>query len=88
MESPLGQWVDGVLRKTFSINGADTTTVRNRMMGGKVPTEKLVEALETPSILVPLLNGDNNQHCHDENMRLGHYFNGVRTLPGLLRTAY
>ncbi len=88
MESPLGQWVDGVLRKTFSVNGAEATTVRIRMMGGSVPTDKLVDALETPFVIVPLVNGDNNQHSHDENMRLGHYFDGVRTLLGLLRTAY
>lgn len=88
MESPLGQWVDGVLRKTFSVNGTDAATVRIRMMGGSVPTDKLVEALDTPFVIVPLVNGDNNQHSHDENLRLGHYFDGVRTFIGLIRTAY
>ena len=88
MESPLGQWVDGVPRKTFSVTGAKATTVRIRMMGGSVPTDKFVDALETPFVIVPLVNGDNNQHSHDKNMRLGHYFEGVRTLLGLLRTAY
>ena len=88
MESPLGQWVDGVPRKTFSVTGAEATTVRIRMMGGSVPTDKFVDALETPFVIVPLVNGDNNQHSHDKNMRLGHYFEGVRTLLSLLRTAY
>jgi hypothetical protein len=37
---------------------------------------------------VPLVNGDNNQHAFDENMRIGHYVEGVRAITGLLRTPY
>mgnify|MGYP001287822467 FL=1 len=88
LESPLGQWVDGVLRKTHGANGVDSATVRIRMMGGSVPTDKLVEALDVPFVIVPLVNGDNNQHSFDENLRLGHYFDGVRTFVGLLRTKF
>jgi hypothetical protein len=31
---------------------------------------------------------DNNQHTFDENMRVGHYVEGVRTAMGLLTTPY
>jgi len=31
---------------------------------------------------------DNNQHTFDENMRVGHYAEGIRTAMGLLRTPY
>ena len=88
LDSPLGRWADGVLRKTFAANGADAATVRIRMMGGSVPTDKLVEALDIPFVIVPLVNGDNNQHSFDENLRIGHYFDGVRAFTGLLRTAF
>ena len=28
-------------------------------------------------MIVPLVNGDNNQHTFDENMRVGHYVEGI-----------
>ena len=46
------------------------------MMGGSVPTDSLVEILGAPFVIVPLINGDNNQHTFDENMRLGYYVEG------------
>jgi acetylornithine deacetylase/succinyl-diaminopimelate desuccinylase-like protein len=58
------------------------------MMGGSVPTDSLVEILGAPFVIVPLVNGDNNQHTFDENMRIGHYVEGIRTITGLLRSPY
>jgi hypothetical protein len=46
--------------------------VRIRMMGGSVPTDKLVDALGVPFIIVPMVSNDNNQHSFDENLRIGH----------------
>jgi len=84
LESPLGKWAYDSLVKTSP--GANP--VRIRMMGGSVPTDSLVEILGAPFVIVPLVNGDNNQHTFDENMRVGHYVEGVRTAMGLLRTPY
>jgi len=56
------------------------------MMGGSVPTDKLVDALATPFVLIPLVNNDNNQHSFDENLRIGHFFDGTRAFIGLVRT--
>lgn len=81
LESPLGKWAYDSLQKT-SESGAP---VRRRMMGGSVPTDSLVEILGAPFVIVPLVNGDNNQHTFDENMRVGHYVEGVRTIVGMLR---
>jgi acetylornithine deacetylase/succinyl-diaminopimelate desuccinylase-like protein len=53
-----------------------------------VPTDKLVEALGMPFVIIPLVNADNNQHSFDENVRIGHYLDGVKTFLGLLQTAY
>lgn len=33
---------------------------------------------------MPLVNADNNQHSFNENMRLGNYFDGVRSLVHIL----
>jgi acetylornithine deacetylase/succinyl-diaminopimelate desuccinylase-like protein len=57
-------------------------------MGTSVPTDGLVETLGAAFVIDPLVNGDNNQHTFDENMRVGHYVNGVRTILGLLRSPY
>jgi acetylornithine deacetylase/succinyl-diaminopimelate desuccinylase-like protein len=57
-------------------------------MGGGLPTDKLVEALELPFVTVPLVDGDNNQHSFDENIRVGHYLAGIRAFTGLLRSPY
>lgn len=84
LDSPLGKWVYQSLKNT---NRSDEP-VRIRMMGGSVPTDSLVEVLGAPFVIVPLVNGDNNQHTFDENMRIGHYVEGVRTIFGLLRSPY
>jgi acetylornithine deacetylase/succinyl-diaminopimelate desuccinylase-like protein len=84
LESPLGKWAYDALVKASP--GANP--VRIRMMGGSVPTDSLVEILGAPFVIVPLVNGDNNQHTFDENMRVGHYVEGIRTAIGLLRTPY
>jgi len=81
LDSPLGQWAYESLKKT-SQSGEP---VRIRMMGGSVPTDSLVEILGAPFLIVPLVNGDNNQHTFDENLRLGHYVDGVRTIVGMLQ---
>lgn len=81
MDSPQGGWAYGALREA-----AGDEPVRIRMMGGSVPTDSLVNALGVPFLIVPLVNGDNNQHSFDENMRVGHYLGGARTLLTLLRT--
>ena len=84
LESPLGKWVYTSLQQT-SQSGQP---VRIRMMGGSVPTDSLVEVLGAPFIIVPLVNGDNNQHTFDENMRIGHYIDGIRAIAGMLRSPY
>jgi acetylornithine deacetylase/succinyl-diaminopimelate desuccinylase-like protein len=84
LDSPLGKWAYESLQKTSSSG----SPVRIRMMGGSVPTDSLVEILGAPFVIVPLVNGDNNQHTFDENMRVGHYVEGVRTILGMLRSSY
>jgi acetylornithine deacetylase/succinyl-diaminopimelate desuccinylase-like protein len=86
VDSPVGNWVQGTFARTFARDGEAAKTVRIRMMGGSVPTDKLVQALNIPFVIVPLVNPDNNQHSFDENLRLGHYLDGIRAMTGLLRS--
>ena len=88
LDSDVGAWAQATLGRTFAIEGEPAKTVRIRMMGGSVPTDKLVSALGIPFVIIPLVNPDNNQHSFDENLRLGHYFNGIRAFTGLLRAPF
>jgi acetylornithine deacetylase/succinyl-diaminopimelate desuccinylase-like protein len=82
MDSPFGNWVYAVLQQN------NTKVVRVRMMGGSLPTQQLVGALQVPFVILPLVNADNNQHSFDENLRIGHYLDGISTLLTLLQTPY
>jgi acetylornithine deacetylase/succinyl-diaminopimelate desuccinylase-like protein len=82
--TPLGAYAYPALQQS-SQRGAP---VRIRMMGGSVPTDSLVEVLGAPFVIVPLVNGDNNQHTFDENMRVGHYVEGIRAMLAMLRRKY
>lgn len=84
MDAPVGKWALKSMVDTF---GTTPPPVRIRMMGGTVPTAEIVDALQVPFVIVPLVNADNNQHAANENMRMGNYINGVRTLYSLVTSA-
>src|SRR5262245_39264162 len=41
-----------------------------------------------PLVLVPTVNGDNNQHALDENLRIGNFITGTDVILALLSTVY
>lgn len=83
LDAPVSKWLQGVMQDTYG-----RAPVQIRMMGGTVPTGAAVQALKSPFVIVPLVNADNNQHSFDENMRLGNYRDGIRTLMGILQTPF
>ena len=87
MDSAVGQWALHALQSP-SGPAPRTEPVRIRMMGGTVPTDVLVSALHMPFIQVPTVNADNNQHAHDENLRIGNFITGTETIYSLLTTAF
>jgi acetylornithine deacetylase/succinyl-diaminopimelate desuccinylase-like protein len=84
LDAPIGKWAYAALQQ--GTPGAKP--VRIRMMGGSVPTDSLVEVLGAPFVIIPLVNGDNNQHTFDENVRIGHYLDGIRAITAMLRSPY
>jgi acetylornithine deacetylase/succinyl-diaminopimelate desuccinylase-like protein len=58
-------------------------TVVAPMLGGSVPMY-IFEDLGLPWIGVPIVNYDNHQHSPDENLRLGHLWEGIETYAVLL----
>jgi acetylornithine deacetylase/succinyl-diaminopimelate desuccinylase-like protein len=49
-------------------------------MGGSLPLNDLAQALRMPLISLPLANHDDNQHAPNENLRLGHFVQGISTM--------
>lgn len=52
--------------------------------GGSLPLTVFEEVLATPVICVPIANHDNNQHGHNENIRLQNLWDGIETMAALL----
>ena len=54
------------------------------ILGGSLPLSIFEEVLETPLIIVPIVNHDNNQHAHNENLRLRNLWDGILVYAGLI----
>ena len=65
-----------------SVWGEDPVVMRT--MGGTVPISPFIQALGFPAVGVPVVNFDNNQHSPNENLRLGHFFDGIVSFAALL----
>jgi len=87
LDSALGRWANTALRASTAPRPGEAP-VQIRMMGGTVPTDVLVQALQLPFLLVPTVNDDNNQHAANENLRIGHFVTGTETIYSLLTTPY
>lgn len=53
-------------------------------MGGSLPIAPIAEVLQVPVIIVPIANHDNNQHGHNENIRIQNLWDGIETMAALL----
>jgi acetylornithine deacetylase/succinyl-diaminopimelate desuccinylase-like protein len=80
-DAPLSRWAIGTLAGATGVE-----PVQIRMMGGTLPTDVLVDALGLPFVMVCTVNADNNQHTHDENLRVGNLVSGTREVQALLTT--
>ena len=78
MDLPVSVAVAGVL--DAALGGG---VVQAPTLGGSVPMH-LFDRLGLPVIGVPIVNYDNGQHSHDENLRVGHFWRGIETYAALL----
>ena len=79
METKVGKWLQKAIKKGF-----ETDPIRIRMSGGSIPISPFVNILDIPAVTVPTVNRDNNQHSPNENIRLGDYRNGIKTILSIL----
>jgi acetylornithine deacetylase/succinyl-diaminopimelate desuccinylase-like protein len=52
--------------------------------GGTLPIDAIDDALASPVITLPIVNHDNNQHSHNENIRLKNLWDGIETMASLM----
>ena len=79
LDSDVGKWL-----RTALVRGFDEEPIRVRMSGGSIPISPFVNTLQIPAVAVPTVNRDNNQHSPNENIRLGNYRNGIKTILAIL----
>jgi len=79
MDLPVSQAVIERLREAFAEEPVTLPTT-----GGSVPLYAFTETLGLPTITVPTVNHDNNQHSPNENLKIRNLWNGIEILAVLL----
>ena len=67
-----------------AIEQARGPVVRMPTLGGSLPLSVFEAVLQVPVIIVPIANHDNNQHGHNENIRLQNLWDGIETMAALM----
>lgn len=80
-DTEIGIW----LRKALK-NAYNEDPIMERMAGGSIPISPFVTMLNIPAVSVPTVNRDNNQHSPNENIRLGNYRDGIKSMIAILST--
>jgi len=78
MDLPIAQ---KILR---AVEAARGEVIRMPTLGGSLPIAPIADALRVPVIIVPIANHDNNQHAHNENIRLRNLWDAIETMAALL----
>ncbi len=78
-DSEIGSWLDAALTKAHG-----RSPIKQRTSGGSIPISPFVNTLRIPAVTVPTVNRDNNQHSPNENIRIGNYIDGVKTMIAIL----
>ncbi len=81
-DSEIGIWLRKAMKRAF---GKDPVQIRTS--GGSIPISPFVTTLNIPAVIVPTVNKDNNQHSPNENLRLGNYLEGIKTIASILTQA-
>jgi acetylornithine deacetylase/succinyl-diaminopimelate desuccinylase-like protein len=82
-DSNFGKKIRAPLTEAF---GEEPVVIR--LMGGTVPIVPLINKLDVPTVIIPMVNMDNNQHSPNENIRIGNIRQGINTCLTLLKTEF
>ena len=78
-DAPPGLLARGAMRHLY---GEEPILIRTS--GGSIPISPFVDTLGIPAASYPTVNGDNNQHSPNENIRLGNFLDGVAMMIAIL----
>jgi acetylornithine deacetylase/succinyl-diaminopimelate desuccinylase-like protein len=78
-DTEIGAWLRQGMKRAFG-----KEPIQIRTMGGSIPISPFVITLDLPAVAVPTVNPDNNQHSPNENIRLGNYIEGIKTITAIL----
>ena len=79
LDEEVSVWLQKAIERAFEIK-----PILIRMSGGSIPISPFVNELNIPAVTVPTVNRDNNQHSPNENIRLGNYKDGIKTILAVL----
>ena len=78
-DSEPGRWLAAAMTHVYG-----EAPVRIRTAGGSIPISPFITTLGVPAVGVPSVNPDNNQHSPNENIRVGHFVEGIRVILAVL----
>jgi len=79
MDLPIGLGVVDAVQRV-----SKEPVVRMPTLGGSLPLSIITDALNVPTITVPIANYDNNQHAENENIRLQNLWDGIEIYASLM----
>jgi len=80
MDLPIARDVIAAMRTL-----AGDALVLTPTMGGSLPLVVITEVTGAPTLVIPMANPDNNQHAENENLRVGHLWDGIATMAAVMR---
>ena len=80
MDLPIARDVTAAMRTL-----AGDSLLMTPTMGGSLPLVVITEVTGAPTLVIPLANPDNNQHAENENLRVGHLWDGIATMAAVMR---
>jgi len=79
MSLPIAQSVIKAVQSTI-----DYPILLKPMMGGSLPLYLFEKDLNTKTVVVPVVNYDNNQHAENENVQLKYLWEGIETMAAIM----
>jgi acetylornithine deacetylase/succinyl-diaminopimelate desuccinylase-like protein len=79
MTSPIAQKIIGAVEGALGYKPILTPT-----LGGSVPLYIFEMATQSPQIILPIVNHDNNQHAANENLRIKNLWDGIEIFAALM----
>jgi len=67
-----------------ALTGYSDRTVLIPSLGGSLPIYMFEDTLKVPTIGIPVVNYDNNQHQPNENLRIGHLWRAIETFVAVM----